>query len=126
MKRIMGKLQDELHAFNPYIKAFTTVLEQLKKMPNMSELRIQLDSTYCPAECNEGCYNTPSVNEVAAIVKAVRRLTCSTATKSVTSIFCITIPCEGPDGQPQIMKYDNLLSIRCVTCYYVHTEIVLD
>ena len=63
---ILGPIQEELHAVNPYIRQFKTAYDRRGTISEDHKVVILADRT--PVGEHQRCFNAPTANEVAAII----------------------------------------------------------
>lgn len=65
-ERLVKQLQDMLNDVNSYIKDFKTTLDKVPPTCKKFEVVIQADKK--PVDAHEGCFNTPTANEVVLVM----------------------------------------------------------
>jgi len=68
MKRILSALQAMLHNCSPLVATFKSALEQIQGHPDETHLRLVLSSRCRPVEAHKRTYNTPTANEIGAVL----------------------------------------------------------
>ena len=66
-KNVIKNIQKIIHELNPFVKKFKNAIQRQVK-ENIPEIQIMLKANLKPTNVHRGCYNTPTINEVAAII----------------------------------------------------------
>lgn len=66
-RRVVKNLQDIIHQLSPYYKEFKSAIERLSN-ENLPCLEIVIKADAKPDNAHPGCYNAPSVSQIAAVI----------------------------------------------------------